>query len=292
MKQSYSYHRLPTNKLFLFAMILYLLVSCAKSDENSNPVNQTAVAAVVQTVNAVTTPIQSSVAFEGEAFDKRIWFSGYEWVVKSSVPKVGPGPNYFSNRVENVWVDENGYLHLKITYQDKKWYCAEVVTADALGFGSYQFKVVSPVGILDKYAVLGLFTWDTSAPQFNYREIDIELSQWGEEKGLNAQFVVQPWDQPGNRHRFMIDKQANVSTYGFIWNPASVQFFSFLGNAPSPQPNEIVEQWLYSGADVPPAKSGNARINLWLLNGRPPSGEKEIEVILSSFQFIPQTLTK
>lgn len=308
MKLYSRHYPLPLNKLLLFAVVLGLLVSsCAKSAGNPNPPNQTAVAAIVQTVNANVTPTersgapaanaeapltQSPPAFEGEAFDRRIWFSGYEWTVKSSTPKVGPGPNFFSNQAENVWVDETGQLHLNITQRDGKWYCAEVATADALGYGSYQFKVASPAGILDKNAVLGLFTWDTTAPQFNYREIDIELSQWGEDTGQNAQFVVQPWDHAGNRHRFMLDPQAGVSTSGFIWTPASVQFFSFLGSAPSPASADIVEQWSYTGADIPPADSGHTRINLWLIDGRPPSGEKEIEMILSSFHFIPQTVTK
>lgn len=37
---------------------------------------------------------------------KILLFSGYEWLVKSSVITVGPGPNYFSDSDENVWVDD------------------------------------------------------------------------------------------------------------------------------------------------------------------------------------------
>jgi hypothetical protein len=72
-----------------------------------------------------------------------------------------------------------------------------------------------------------------------------------------------------------------------------VEFSSFLGIAQSPGSNTMGEQWSYAGADTPPAGgSANARINLWLLNGRPPSDEKEIEIVLSSFEFIPQEPAK
>jgi hypothetical protein len=110
---------------------------------------------------------------------------------------------------------------------------------------------------------------------------------------LNAQFVVQPSDRSGNRHRFAIDPQADSSTQLFVWSPKSVQFLSFLGSAQSPDPNKIVEQWSYTGAAIPPAGGPtNARINLWLLGGHPPSDGKEIEIVMSSFEFIPQAPTK
>ena len=46
-------------------------------------------------------------------------FSGISWRVKSSgVGKMGPGPNYFSDSTKNVYVDNQGYLHLKITKEE------------------------------------------------------------------------------------------------------------------------------------------------------------------------------
>ncbi|OAD23457.1 conserved hypothetical protein, secreted, partial [Candidatus Thiomargarita nelsonii] len=47
--------------------------------------------------------------------DRQIVFSDITWQVKSSVSPVGPGPNYFSE--DNVWLDENDWLHLKITHR-------------------------------------------------------------------------------------------------------------------------------------------------------------------------------
>jgi hypothetical protein len=40
--------------------------------------------------------------------------------------------------------------------------------------------------------------------------------------------------------------------------------------------------------EIPPATEGtNARINLWLFNGRPPADGKEIEVVIREFTFSP-----
>jgi|SRR6185369_2238688 len=67
-----------------------------------------------------------------------ILFSGYTWYIKNSESLIGPSPNYWQTR--NAWVDQNGYLHLKIT-QDKKenrWFCAEVYSKDLFSFGTFQ----------------------------------------------------------------------------------------------------------------------------------------------------------
>jgi hypothetical protein len=284
--------------LLLVTLCLVLLAACNpinKSSGNAN--NGTAIAVVVQTVNAGATSVSksptASPGANGESYERIIRFSGQEWNVKSSNMSVGPGPNYFSNSAESVWVDERGQLHLKLIRKDGRWYCAEVVTRESLGYGSYQFKISSRTEILDKYVVLGLFTWDTTAPQFNYREIDIELSKWGEDADLNAQFVVQPWDRSGHRHRFAIDPQADTSTHIFVWSPKHVEFLSFLGGTQSPDSNNIVAQWSYTSTGIPPAGSNtNTRVNLWLIGGHPPSNGKEIEVVISSFDFIPQAPTK
>ncbi len=281
--------------LFTVVFALMLMTACNPFDTDTvTSSNETAIAATIQAINATSTstPISAPSVVEVESYSRIIEFSGLKWKVKSSSERMGPGPNHFSNSVDNVWVDENGQLHLKMTHTEGKWYCAEVVTVEPLGYGSYQFKLSSRVEQLDKQAVLGLFTWDTAAPQYNYREIDIELSRWGEDTGLNAQFVVQPWDRADNRHRFAIDPQLNFSTYNFVWTPESIQFLSFVGEAQSPDPKNIVEQWSYTGANIPPAGPGNARINLWLLGGLPPSDKQDIEMILSSFEYIPQVTTK
>ena len=221
---------------------------------------------------------------------RTITFSGYDWEVKSSCEKtIGPGPNYFSDREKDVWVDEAGQLHLKITKKDGNWYCTEVFTERSLGYGKYIFYTASRVDQLDKNIVLGLFTWDETAPDDNYREIDIEFSRWGKEINDNAQYVVQPWDSPGNIHRFNIELNGDYSTHFFNWGPDSVFFQSLYGHPIlPPNPEDIIESWTYTGGDIPPAGLENARINLWLFRGNPPSDGKDAEIIIKAFEFIPR----
>jgi hypothetical protein len=40
-------------------------------------------------------------------------------------------------------------------------------------------------------------------------------------------------------------------------------------------------------ADIPPAGTGNAHINLWLVDGAPPGAGQEIEVVVTAFDFTP-----
>jgi DDE superfamily endonuclease len=224
---------------------------------------------------------------EREPVLRKIEFSGHTWNLKPSETRAGPGPNYFSDSQTDVWVDESGQLHLRIVYRNNRWYCTEVFTSEPLGYGGYTFTLASRVDQLDKNVVLGLFTWDDTAPEYNYREIDIEFSRWGEEGGDNSQFVVQPWDHAGNRHRFNMVLEGSHSLHRFNWTSGSVQFSSYQGRPPDL--GGAIETWAYTGPDIPPAGTGNARINLWLLNGDPPSDGQGVEVIVEAFEFAPQT---
>lgn len=210
-------------------------------------------------------------------------FSGYTWQAKASATPVGPGPNYFSDKESEVWVDEQGRLHLGLSYQDGAWYAAEVFTSEPLGYGSYTFTLASRVDQLDPNVVLGLFTWDNATPEYHYRELDIEFSRWGDAGGDNAQYVVQPWERAGNLHRFTMTLQGDKSTHRFDWRNASVHFASYQGHAP--HLGAEIANWRYTDADVPPAGAGNARLNLWLMNGVPPTDGQPVEVIIAAFEF-------
>lgn len=229
----------------------------------------------------------TSVMVEREPIYRTLEFLGYTWNVKAAEVPVGPGPNYFSDREEEVWVDEDGRLHLRIVYRNGRWYSSEVFTDAPLGYGTYSFTPVSRVDHLDPNVVLGLFTWDDTAPESNYREIDIEFSRWGEPGADNAQFVIQPWNVSGNRYRFNMELEGDYSTHSFAWYEDRIEFSSFQGHEPSPPPADEIESWLYEGAHIPPAGPANARINLWLFNGSPPSDGQGVEVVITAFEFTP-----
>lgn len=213
------------------------------------------------------------------AFYRTSTFSGYDWTVKSSSSLVGPGPNFFSSTADNVWLDSAGQLHLKITTKDNKWYCGEVVSQRSFGYGRYIFHLATKADQLNENIVLGLFTWD-DAPEYTHREIDIEFSRWGVKNNDNAQFVVQPWDQPGNIRRYNVQFTTDSSRHSFEWKSSNILFQSYLAN-------NLVSYWNYAGKSIPVPGNENARINLWLMNGWAPSDKKEVEMIIKKFEFIP-----
>jgi hypothetical protein len=221
-----------------------------------------------------------------QAAYRTIKWSGYTWNVKNSHGgAVGPGPNAFSDSTGNVWVDPKGNLHLKIMRKNGHWYCAEVWTTAPLGLGTYTFTTVSPVIAFAPSVVLGEFTWDSFVPQFNFREIDLELSRWGNSSGPNDQYVIQPYTHSGNRHQFTLPPRTTGLSQSFDWTTSSVQFVS-RQQGPSGAGSRIAS-WTYSGSDIPQPGTGNARINLWLNNGTPPANGHDVEVVLSHFSFKP-----
>jgi hypothetical protein len=227
---------------------------------------------------------------------RRISFSGYEWLVKSSAgTTIGPGPNYFSDDTSNVWVDQLGRLHLRITYRNGKWNCAEVIAGRSLGYGTHRFYLDSRVDDLDPGVVLGLFTYSDECPPHldgcisAHREMDVEFTRWGDPNNpQNAQFVVQEWDCTGHLERFTLPPALTQSTQQFRWMPESVWFQSSVGHSLTPPPAGILHQWTFSKpGEVPVPGLEQCRMNLYLVNGMPPTNGLEREVIIRRFEYIP-----
>jgi len=216
-------------------------------------------------------------------------FSGYDWDVKSSCGfAFGPGPNIFSDAAQNVWLDALGRLHLRITHRDGKWQCAEVILRRSLGHGTYRFFLDSAVDGLDPSVVLGLFTWSDD-PAHTHREIDIEMSRWGNPADANnAQYVIQPFDAAGHLTRWLVPPGLDTSTHGFRWEPAKVVFHSHQGHyAPPPASSPQLATWTFDAAGVPPAGDERVHLNLWLYNAAAPTNGQECEVVVSRFVFVP-----
>jgi hypothetical protein len=220
-------------------------------------------------------------------------FSGYTWNVRTGVAQA-PGPNNWSRN--NAWVDSNGKLHLKMTYNTTlaKWECAEVSTAKKLGFGKYEWTVDGKIDQLNQDVVLGLFNYLSASTGGTKQagEIDIEFSKWGIPNLAKAgSFTVWP---PNNTRitnwstSFAITA-ANTTTstrHSFTWTSKSVAFQSLdgLGNkiatanyAPSRYSTSI------------PQLAAPAIINLWLFRGTSVTLPKDqsVEVIISKFTYSP-----
>jgi hypothetical protein len=70
--------------------------------------------------------------------------------------------------------------------------------------------------------------------------------------------------------------------------PTSLEHFRGSREGCPPELGDEIETWAYNGPGIPPAGGGNARINLWLLDGEPPSDGQEIEVVIEAFGYAAQ----
>lgn len=210
-------------------------------------------------------------------------FSGYTWQVKHSIGyPVGPGPNYFSASGRNVKVDEAGNLHLNLHEHRGRWYATEVWLDRALGYGTYRFTVKFPEESFDKNVVFGLFNYLNDSKEF-----DIEISKWGEETSENAGFAVQPTSLEKNRYRFSLGPNKGLrKVFSFTWTRNKITFRCETCSGASCARRTLTREWEYSG-DSTPRGDLKTHINLWLVNGTPPTDGREVEVLLEDFSFTP-----
>ena len=214
---------------------------------------------------------------ESSAINETIMFSGYEWNVKNSAGALwGPGPNFFNDSIQNVWVDSNGSLHLRITHGIclDQWFCAEVYSVESFGYGTYNFTLTPGFENLDKNVVLGLFTYLD-----DLNEIDIEFAKWGQDTTENGQYVLQPSWKPNHIERFEFDLQGEDSIHGFTWCKNAIDFWSYSAS--------YEFKWRYYGSGIPLPSTEHVNMNLWLMQGLAPSDYLETEVVIKSFEFTP-----
>ncbi len=222
---------------------------------------------------------------------ERLVFANCDWMVRREHDPVDPGPNYFSDDMNNVWLDDSRNLHLKVAQRNGTWYCSEVIADRPLGYGRYSFTVASGLDSLRSNAQLGFFTWEDCVLGQFYRELDIEFSPGSAAAEPNTQYVVQPAQHAGNIEAFVTNPAGDpngVTTYEFIWEPNEVSFRSYYGGfALNPATASLFKTWRYTGADVPKAGNANIHANLWLVDQVPPADGKDVEICLSAVHYLP-----
>ena len=218
-----------------------------------------------------------------------VQFSGYEWTVKEG--HWGPGPNNFDPH--NVSVDEQGRLHLKLTFRDGKWFGAEVISTQRLGFGRYQWQIIGRLDRLDDNVVLGLFNYptpDVGADGTN--EIDMEFGRWGKPEHLIGNYSVHPpqLKAPAGGHQYPITLEGDYTTHRFEWTARSVAFQSLHGHREPGDATAEITRYLFQPEEPErsiPQQPMTIRMNLWLYRGWPPKNGQEVEIVIRSFQFTP-----
>lgn len=214
-------------------------------------------------------------------------FSGYDWQVRGT-GRGGPGPNEWEPA--NVVVDTNGWLHLKLTKREGRWYCSEVFTKERLGFGRYEFQLSGRIDRLDRNVVLGLFNYPTSdvGPDATH-EIDIEFARWGNASAPIGNYTVWPTtkEQKQQSHSFGFELVTDESTHVFTWTPTNLVFESFTSQNTT---NRVLAQWRYEPKEPElwiSQKPMPVHLNLWCFQGRPPEDGEELDLTIRSFKFMP-----
>jgi len=201
-------------------------------------------------------------------------FAGYEWQIKSSEGGVGPGPNVFGD--EGVSVDSHGRLHLGVAYHGGHWISSELVSERAFGYGTYSFTVHETAD-MDANAVLGLFTWDDAAPDVRNRELDIEISRWGDPNEQNGQFAVNPYSRTGNLERFSVPR--GRVDFSLRWTPGRLECRASAGG-------KLIRKHVFTEG-IPEPGRAKVRMNLWLYRGFPPLSGRSMDIVIERFRFTP-----
>lgn len=214
-----------------------------------------------------------------------IEFSGYKWVTKETYGRhTGPGNNLFSGSKENVFVDNEGKLHLRLTNVDGKWYCPEVRLIAKLGYGRYYFYMDSLPQALDKNIVIGMFVYDLQDTTNFHNEIDIEFSKWGKDSTHNSQYVIQPDEL--NAFRFQSD--LSLRTRHMIeLRKHKITFSSAYHSIDSTKASVDYMRYKKKPGYTYLTKDERVIFNVWLYHATEPSNQKEFEVIISQFEFKP-----
>lgn len=239
-----------------------------------------------------------------------VYFSGYTWDVKFNDYQVGPGPNYFSRFYEDVFIDENGYLHMRIAEHDGKWYSSEIVGRDTLGYGTYTWVMQADLENIPENVTVGLFTWNTESFYTDANsEVDIEFSKWGDSNlETTLHYSVQPVafgpTYPERTHNAITQPGdlIGVTTHTFTWTDTLITWASYMGDGVDP--SKLTASWSFD-LDNParvknengnssepivipgPAAATNARINFWLLPwiSTTPTDGLEQEIVVRRFTF-------
>lgn len=241
-----------------------------------------------------------------------VYFSGQVWDVKIHEELVGPGPNYFSPYYDDVYVDELGYLHLKIAEHNGKWYATEVVGRDTIGYGTFTWVIQGDVENIPENIVVGLFTWDNESffTQAN-SEVDIEFSRWGNIETENTLYYsVQPvnfgtyYPERSKEAETLPSDLIGVTTHSFTWTDTLIEWSSYKGEGINEanktaywsfdldNPPRIKYENGYASDPIvipAPGEATTVRINFWLLpwvSNEPTDGLTQ-EIVIRSFTYTP-----
>jgi hypothetical protein len=208
-------------------------------------------------------------------------FSGYDWNVRTISSDRGGINNLYDG--DNAWVDPHGAMHLRIRKKGEKWSCTEVVLTRSLGYGTY-VVTVRDTSRLEPAAVLSFTTFDDWGGDQHYREMDTEVSRWGDASAKNtAQYAIQPFYVPGNVAPFILP--AGTLTHAMQWESGRASFRTVRGNSMSAGAPLVSEHVFTSG--VPSAGQETFQFLFYVVASDKSPMQKDTEVVVEKFAYLP-----
>jgi hypothetical protein len=211
---------------------------------------------------------------------KPLKFSGYDWSVRTIASNRGGSYNLYDP--DNAWTDSSGALHMRINNKSGPWNCAQLGLDRSLGYGTY-ILTVRDISQLEPAAVLSMYTFDEWHGDQYYREMDVELSRWGDAtRQSNAQFGVQPFYIPGNIYPF--NAPAGPLTYSMLWKSGSVAFRTVrgLGN----RSGSVIAQHEFTSG-VPSPGQEQVKLDFYAVPSEKYPLQKGSEVVIEKFEYLP-----
>ena len=211
----------------------------------------------------------------------KVQFSGYDWLVRKISSDRGGMNNLYDG--DNAWTDARGLLHMRIKKKGEKWSGTEMKLTHSLGYGTY-VVTVHDTSELEPAAVLSLNTFDDWGGEQHYREMDVEISRWGDAASkMNARYGIQPFYVPGNVAAFTAP--AGTLTHSLRWEPGRASFKTVRGAGGRGAGPPVAEHVFTSG--VPSSGTETFQLILYVIASEKNPMEKGAEVVVEKFEYLP-----
>jgi hypothetical protein len=207
----------------------------------------------------------------------KITFGGFDWEVYR-VPKDSFGISY-PNSPSNVWVDNKGWLHLRLTKGAEGWTGAEIKLTRSVGYGTYSF-LVDRSSELEPATVFGIHSFDPLDAGQYHRAFDFMLGQFGDPSIKNVQYSILPFNVPGNVYRVTIPPAKFMQS--IRWEQGRLTFQTRATSGHSPL---VAEHVFTSGVPTPGGEQ--IHINLFAYGNAKIAQMNEAEVIVERFVYLP-----
>jgi hypothetical protein len=215
------------------------------------------------------------------AHTKPLQFSGYDWKVRTIASDRGGLNNLYEP--DNAWTDANGALHLRIKRSGDKWSCVQMDLPRSLGYGTY-IMTVRDVSRMEPAAVLSMNTFDDWGGDQHYREMDVEMSRWGDAANKNnAQFGVQPFYVPDNVAAFVAP--AGPLSSSMHWESGRVSFKTVRGLSMTAGAPVVSEHVFTKGVPTPGQET--LQLLFYVIASDKSPMQKDSEVVVEKFEYLP-----